>query len=278
VKVLITRLQTIDRRIIFLLLFIVVGYPLVRPIGLPLPITPWVRNIHNLISGLKAGDVMVVSCDFGASMEADIYPSLVVVFGDLMKKGVRVIGVSFQAEGTRYLGRVIGEWEKKGKQYGVDFIDVGYIAGYEAACSAFAGDFVKTAPTDSRGNPTGSLPIMQGRASLSDCQAYMGFTSSSQLGGPEYVRQLGNYGVPILVGCVTVSVTEYEPYVQSGQMAGLIGGLKGAAEYEALSDQPGAGLAGMDAQSAGHMLIIIFVALCNIGYFVGRKSGKAGGA
>jgi hypothetical protein len=57
-------------------------------------------------------------------------------------------------------------------------------------------------------------------------------------------------------------------------MAGLIAGLKGAAEYELISKQPGAGLAGMDAQSAGHMLVIAFVFLCNLGLLAGRRTSK----
>jgi hypothetical protein len=129
------------------------------------------------------------------------------------------------------------------------------------------------APKDSRGKDTASLPIMSGKKSLANCRLFLGF-SSGVPGGREYVRQLGQYKVPLLVGCVTVSATEYEPYVQSGQMSGLIAGLKGAAEYEFLSKQPGAGLAGMDAQSAGHMLIIAFVLLCNVGLVAGQRRAK----
>jgi len=64
------------------------------------------------------------------------------------------------------------------------------------------------------------------------------------------------------------------PYLQAGQIEGIIGGLKGAAEYEKLVEHPGGGIVGMTAQSVGHIAIIIFIILGNIGYFAIRRKGK----
>jgi len=65
--------------------------------------------------------------------------------------------------------------------------------------------------------------------------------------------------------------------LRSGQINGLIGGLRGAAEYETLIDQKGRAIAGMDAQSATHLAIIVLVIICNIFYFLLRKQGKQQG-
>jgi len=67
------------------------------------------------------------------------------------------------------------------------------------------------------------------------------------------------------------------PLLRSGQINGLIGGLRGAAEYETLIDQKGRAIAGMDAQSATHLAIIVLVIICNIFYFLLRKQGKQQG-
>jgi hypothetical protein len=61
------------------------------------------------------------------------------------------------------------------------------------------------------------------------------------------------------------------PLLRSGQINGLIGGLRGAAEYESLIEQKGKAVAGMDAQSVTHIAIILLVALCNMFYFVMRR-------
>ena len=71
-------------------------------------------------------------------------------------------------------------------------------------------------------------------------------------------------------------------------MLGLLGGLKGASEYEKLLTdrypdlRPGyerAGVytatRGMDVQSIVHVIIIAFIALGNAIYFLGRRSGGA---
>ena len=57
----------------------------------------------------------------------------------------------------------------------------------------------------------------------------------------------------------------------SGQYKGLLAGLRGAAEYELLTDYPGSAILGMDAQSAAHFLVIALIAIGNIGFFLTRK-------
>jgi len=60
----------------------------------------------------------------------------------------------------------------------------------------------------------------------------------------------------------------------------MLGGMKGAAEYEdAVARKYGRtgtmrASQGMGAQSAAHLLIMAFVILGNIGYFVGRRASK----
>jgi len=62
------------------------------------------------------------------------------------------------------------------------------------------------------------------------------------------------------------------PYVnEQQQLVGLLGGLKGAAEYELLINKPGFATKGMDAQSVAHLIIILFILIGNIGYFATRK-------
>ena len=128
---------------------------------------------------------------------------------------------------------------------------------------------------DSRGNELSTLPILNGVNSIADAKLFIGFESGGQ--ARWWVRQLAQYKVPIVAGVVTVFATELEPYVQSKQLASLIAGLRGAAEYELLMGKPGAGVAGMDAQSAGHMLIILFVLLCNVSMLAGKQSTKKEG-
>jgi hypothetical protein len=53
-----------------------------------------------------------------------------------------------------------------------------------------------------------------------------------------------------------------------------MGGLRGAAEYEALLGRRGVATAGMDAQSATHALIIVLILVGNVGYLASRRRGQ----
>jgi hypothetical protein len=64
------------------------------------------------------------------------------------------------------------------------------------------------------------------------------------------------------------------PFVQAGQVKGLLQGLRGAAEYELLSGSAGIAAAGMDAQSLGHLLIIGSILVGNVAYFMSKKQPK----
>ena len=49
------------------------------------------------------------------------------------------------------------------------------------------------------------------------------------------------------------------PLLRSGQINGLIGGLRGAAEYESLIGQKGTAVAGMDARVAAYKSTMSFM-------------------
>ncbi|MES4792903.1 MAG: hypothetical protein C4321_07885 [Chloroflexota bacterium] len=81
------------------------------------------------------------------------------------------------------------------------------------------------------------------------------------------------YRVPIGIGCTAVMAPEQYPFLDSGQLVGLLTGMKGAAEYEALVRRPDFATRGMVGQSAAVLLIILFIAVGNLGYFAGRRRG-----
>jgi hypothetical protein len=90
-----------------------------------------------------------------------------------------------------------------------------------------------------------------------------------------YVFGKDKYKFELGGGCTGVMAPGLYPLLRSGQINGLIGGLRGAAEYESLIDQKGKAVAGMDAQSATHLAIIVLVIMCNLFYF-SLRHGREG--
>jgi hypothetical protein len=79
------------------------------------------------------------------------------------------------------------------------------------------------------------------------------------------------YQKKVLAAVTAVMATTYYPYLSSGQFSGLVGGLKGAAEYEELLAKPGLGVKGMEAQSLGHLLLIMLIIIGNLGLLKRKK-------
>jgi len=158
-----------------------------------------------------------------------------------------------------------------GKQYGIDFVDLGYVPGGETAMSAFAGDVWKTFPVDYRKNPIDTLPIMANVKTAKDFSFLISIAAGSP-GVPEFIRQIQEpYKVPFAAGLVAITVPITMPYLQSGQMVGLLGGLRGAAEYEQLLDFKGTAVRAMDAISFSHLVVLVFVLIANIAFLASRR-------
>ena len=86
----------------------------------------------------------------------------------------------------------------------------------------------------------------------------------------------GRFGQQIVGGVTGVVAPDLYPYLQSGQLAGMIGGLKGASEYESLIGVKGLATRGMPAQSTAHILIILLIVVGSISEFIikGRERRK----
>jgi tetrahydromethanopterin S-methyltransferase subunit D len=84
------------------------------------------------------------------------------------------------------------------------------------------------------------------------------------------------YRIKVGSGVTAVMAPKVFAYLNSGQMTGMLGGMKGAADYERLVKKPGTASKGMAAQSLVHLFIILSVIVGNIIYFMEKK--KAAGA
>jgi hypothetical protein len=77
------------------------------------------------------------------------------------------------------------------------------------------------------------------------------------------------------IGMTAVMAPKFYSFLGAGQIVGLLGGMKGAAEYEILIEQEDAAFRGMDIQSLVHFLIILLVIVGNVGFFLsGRHKRK----
>jgi hypothetical protein len=82
------------------------------------------------------------------------------------------------------------------------------------------------------------------------------------------------YHMKVGFGSTGVMVPQTYPYLESGQLCGMLSGMRGGAEYEAkLKIKGGSATWGITRQSMAHLLIILFIVVGNIGFAAagGRK-------
>jgi hypothetical protein len=266
-------MEKLDRRYIFLVILLVVLVPLIAPVGLPVRVSREVQSAYDAVAGVPDGSKVYFAADYDPSTMPELHPMALATLDHLFSKNCKVIGACLWPGGPPLLEdalRRIGEL-RFGKKYGVDFVNLGYKPGNEVVMVSVGRSIPATFPADFYGTPIEKLEIMKGVENLDDVSMIVNI-SAGYPGTKEWVQQVqSRYHVSIASGCTAVSAPEYYPYFQSGQLAGLLGGLSGAAEYEKLVGKPGTATRGMDAQSLGHLVIIAFIILGNIFYFASKK-------
>lgn len=267
------KFENLDRRWVYLLSWLFVLFPLIFPLGLPVPINKESQQWFKAINDIPDGSTVVFAPMYGTSGMPELFPMTLATMHQLWSKNVKVIVVSFWAEGPLVFTQLLAQMDPTsyGKVYGVDWINLGYIPGSEPAMRAFGDDMAKAVARDYiEGRNLSEFPIMQTVNSANDIDLIISIETGTP-GLTEWLRQWNEpYRTPIVVGCIGVSAPGMAPFLQSGQLSALLPGLTSSAEYELLLNRKGLAIAGVDAVSMSHILVVILVVLGNIGYFVNR--------
>jgi hypothetical protein len=262
----------IDRRIIFLMIGLCTLLPLLYPVGLPIKISSEVRGVYDHIESLPEQSVFLLSIDFDPASKPELYPQAIALLRHAFRKNLRIITMTLWVSGTGMADQLVTQVAKEmGKEYGTDYAFLGWSPGGQAVIINMGQDLYSAFPSDYSGKSTKGLPVLDGVRSLKDV-GYMVSLGAGRPGVEEwYVFGKDKYKFELGGGCTGVMAPGLYPLLRSGQINGLIGGLRGAAEYESLIGQKGKAVAGMDAQSATHLAIILLVIMCNLFYFSLRQ-------
>jgi hypothetical protein len=276
IKKILEKLESLDRRIIFIFIFFSIVFPLLLPVNMDFSVTPPVKSFYDAIESLPPGSKVLVSCDYDPGSMPELYPMNVAVFYHLFSRDLKVITIQLWATGTLLAERAMSEVLKDfpDKKYGVDWVNLGFKEGREVVMVSMGTSIPNTFPTDIHGTKVEDIPIMHGVKTFDDIAMLVNI-SGGLPGTKEWVLQVqSRYHVKLASGCTAVSAPEFYPYVQSGQLVGLLGGMKGAAEYEKLLKRPGTAQRGMDAQSVSHIVVFLFILIGNVAFFSLKKAKK----
>ena len=167
---------------------------------------------------------------------------------------------------------------------------------------------VEAVEIDDQGRKIENLPIMKEIKNYNEMNLVIDFAASAAV-YTWIIYARARFGANVAAGITAVMAADNYPYLQTGQLVGMLSRLKGAAEYEKLVDifathkdefgnpdprefskeviknswiklsdienrKYKTARIGMNAQTVAHMMIIVFIILGNIGFFVSRKKKK----
>jgi hypothetical protein len=299
------RIQALDRRWIYLALIVTLVVSLIygRPID-PV-VLPSVQQFYDTVAAAPAGEgqekLILVNTIFSGSTIGESGNQARAIIRHLMlsRKRFAVMAVS-EPQGAM-LGKTITQDLAKhyGYRYGVDWIDFDYQVGTLAFFKAFPKNIPGTVKVDGiEHKPLTAFPIMRGIRTIDDVAMLVEVTASASVfDWIQIVQPTSNPRLIIGYACTGVMAAEAYPYLDSGQLVGMMPGLKGAADYEKLVDdlerevrggqqlfdpeKMGAvGMASsarelMFTQGAAHLLIIFFIVLGNVGLVLARRRIRA---
>ncbi|MCK4672716.1 hypothetical protein KAT67_01905 [candidate division WOR-3 bacterium] len=277
-------LMKIPRQIIFLVIALAVAIPLIVPLGLPVKVMSKSKQLFAAIDSLgPQSKPVLISVDFDPQSMPELYPMLIAVLRHCFARNIKVIIMALWPQGPGLAEMALEQIPKEfNKEYSKDYAFLGYKFGVTAILLGMGDNIKGVFPVDYYGTPLDSIEV------TADIQNYddLSLAVTLSAGDPGWRAWLlfaqSRYNASIGIGVTAVSAADVYPYVETGQVIGLLAGMKGAAEYEILvqrngySEEKRTAVQGMDAQSLGHLFIMIFIIIGNIGYFFSRRRSNSG--
>lgn len=270
------RMQQIPRYYIYLLLAGVVVWQLLWPIRLPIVPSSASQGLYDAIRAAPDDKLIVISTDWDASTQAETGPQTEAVINACFQLKKRFVIMNMQPPmGVKLSNDIAAELAKLyGARYGIEWANWGYKYGYGNVLMAMAKDIPKAIGDDYYGKPVTTLPLMKGVKDIKSVGLVIEITGLSAMTETWIGLIQGPYQIPFAAAYTAVMAPIYYPYLDSGQMKGLLVGAKGAAEMEALVNRPGSATKIMNVQSWAHVLIIALIVIGNIGYLLARSQTR----
>jgi hypothetical protein len=267
----------LDRRYIYLILLAGVTIPLIVALGFPSEVSDLARTVYKLVDETPQNSTVMLSFDYDPSTNTELQPMAKAIIEHAWKRNQRIIAIALWPQGVQMAEQAFADVMKRypGKTYGSDYVNLGFKTGGMVTIQSMGRSLVDVFPKDLMGTPYEKVEMLKGVRNFKQ----IGYVASLSAGDPglkQYIMAAHDmYGVKVTGGTTAVSTPGFLPYINDqNQLYGLLGGLKGAAEYEFLIGVRGTATKGMDAQSIAHVLIIFFIAMGNIRAYKIRKNKR----
>ena len=233
------RMQKLDRRWIYIVVALAIIIPLMIPYDSDNVTTPPTENLYQMIDSFAGREDRAILMSFyhDAATMPELFPMEVAILRHAFERKVKVFALTWYPAGAPIIDYALNSVKEEFPdiQSGVDYCNFGYKPQAFAMIMGMGDNIANTMNTDAEGRKLENLPIMKGINNYSELNLVVEFSGSvAGMTWITYARP--KFGLNVATGVTAVMAADYYPYLQSGQMIGMLSGLKGAAEYEKLVD------------------------------------------
>jgi hypothetical protein len=281
-------INSLDKRWVFLVVGLAVVVATLFRLTFPEIPTPMVIAVFEKVESLPEGSRVLMPFDYDPGSEPELQPMADAFVRHCSERGLKMFFIALWPLGQNMVDGVINGLlaeEYPHLKYGHDFMDLGYKSGNEGVVAVILTDIQKLYTTDAHGDAIDSVPMMEGITNIRGFDLILNI-SAGYPGLKEWIQYAGTPGnIPVAGGCTAVQAPLLYPYYPD-QLLGLMGGIKAAAEYEALliekypeflEDKLRYQTAStrMGPQTVAHLAIIFFIIIGNVSYQILRKRKQA---
>jgi len=277
-------MATMDRRVIYVLIFLLVLAPTLRPLGLPIAVSQSTITYYSYLQALDEDDMIWAAWETGFSAWNELKAGIIATYREVIKSGARMVVAFGTAEDIAVFRLVFGdpdegirgiltpELEQYGYEYGVDYVVLGYVLVNEASTSSLATDLHGVVTNDYKGRSLAGT-FYDDLVNAGSFSLIIDFSPGMQTNA--MIRHwVMDYGTPMIEGAIGVNIPSLSPYIDTGHLKAMLQSTRGCAELEYLGGVPGPGATSMDAFTLVHYLVVLFIIMGNIGYFGWEKNSK----
>jgi len=234
--------------------------------------TPAALDIYHQIGSLDAGAPVLIAFDYDPATAGEMDVVAGALLEHLLDREVQIVTISLLPAGPATAERLLQTVmaNRPATATGLGYVNLGYLPGKEAAVRLLGRRLATVLPVDFTGNRLGDLAVMEPINTLQSFSLILVLTSSHEH-LRWWIEQAGApYQVKLAAGVSASLEPLARPYYETTprQIAGMIGGVPGAAVYVSLHHN-GEGASGLplergmsarlDAQAAGHLVLILVI-------------------
>lgn len=277
-------LTNIDRRIIYGILLLIVIVGLLVPLPIPIRVSPATEAFYDTVARAPVDKLAIVTTTWSAATRGENGPQTRMIMTHLMSRHIRFAIMSFDQQSTKLAQALANELAPQfGYEYGRDWVNWGYRADITGTLKGIVQDIDSTIGRDSiLHQPLATFPAMRGVRNIQDVSMVLDASPSAT-----YTAFIGllvgaNKQMAYCFAPTSVMAPQTYSYLDSGQMKGMMFGIKGAAEYEELLvehhilKEKGFTTRAMTPVSFALILLFVFIGLGNYGMLAGGRPARRG--